>query len=410
MLKSALVKAARKALSITSTWARAYSFIIFEHLLPVKRNCWCFCAWPGKYPHTIDNPRAVFEEIKEDPAISKVILSRTKMPTGSTVMADGRNVLFVEAESLRGAYFLARSEVIVLGYSATTMSSYSRLLTTKHKIIQLWHGIPLKRIGKLFPAEKFWEKETGKYAAAVCSSERDRITMANAFAPLSIDRVWLTGLPRNALLLKAENQLPRDYRMQLDDLRKRLRGRRMILYAPTWRDNTDGMYTLSDDEKRELEMLLIKRNSAFAIRAHSNRRTESRDAPNAPASNIFFVNDFPDVNVVLRLTDVLVTDYSSIYIDFLLTNKPILHFTYDLENYVNERGFLYDLHDATASPCLASFGELLAQLERVLITGKVEPDQYQRAITLFHSHSEHSARDVAQRIRSVASGREPATE
>jgi CDP-glycerol glycerophosphotransferase (TagB/SpsB family) len=380
-------------------WGLASLFRALEWVLPVRQNCWCFCTWPGKYPHTIDNPRAVFEEIKDDPDILKVILSRADLRKTPPIVVEGRNVLFVEAESARAAYLLSRSDVVVLGYSLAVMSSYSRFLTRKHKIIQLWHGIPLKRIGKLFPPENFWEKETGKYAATVSSSERDQATMAKAFDPLPIDRVWLTGLPRNALFLKAEKKLPEDYRMQLDDLRKRLRNRRMILYAPTWRETAEGMYPFSDEEKRELDGLLTRHNSAFAIRAHANRRDEGHDAHDVGSANILYVNDFPDVNLILRLTEVLVTDYSSIYIDFLLTNKPILHFTYDLDSYVNERGFLYDLKEAVASPCFTSFEQLLKRLERALETGGLDPEHHQRARKLFHSHQDDSAREVAQRIR-----------
>jgi CDP-glycerol glycerophosphotransferase len=378
------------------------SFIILERLLPAKQSHWCFCTWPGAYPHTLDNPRAVFEEVKNDTAIVKIILSRRQVPSSSPFVLEGENVVLVEAESARGAYYLAISKVVILGYSMATMTSYSKFLTSKHKIVQLSHGVLFKRSLRLFPGEQFWEKETPKYAATVCSSESDLELMAQAFSPVPKENVWLTGLPRNDLLLKNENELPGDYRSQLENLRRMLGGRRLVLYAPTWRDNAAGMYALSDPEKEALAAILTRRNAVFGIRAHANRRTETPDSARLGADRILYVNDFPDVNVVLRLTDVLVTDYSSIYIDFLLTNKPILHFTYDLPVYMSERGFVYDFDQAVASPWFASFESLLTRLDEALSGVAIQNDQYHRAKQLFHTHGDRSALRVAQRIRTLA--------
>ena len=400
MRGSVLLSMPRKALSLARQVVRTGWFVLLERLLPARRNYWCFCTWPGAYAHTLDNPRAVFEEVKNDPAIVKVILRKRGQEPSSAVI-EGVKVIVAKAESLRGAYYLAVSRVVLLGYSLGSMASYSERLTTKHKIIQLWHGIPLKKIGRLFPAERWWEKETHKYAATVCSANRDKEIMAGAFAPVNREYVWLTGLPRNDTILKDENELPEDYRGQLGELRTKLAGRRLVLYAPTWRERADGIYAFSGAELAELEAVLKRNNAVFGIRGHANVRAQAADGQVAASSAIIFLNDLPDVNVVLRATEVLVTDYSSIYIDFLLTGRPILHFTYDMADYVKERGFLYSLDDALAGPAIDSFAELGARLDEALQRGIAHEDQYARAKNLFHSHGERAALAIANKVREL---------
>lgn len=392
---------ARRALSLLRQGLQTSSFWLLEHLLPAKQNVWCFCTWPGQYAHTMDNPRAVFEEVKNDPSIIKVIL-RKRGQIVATAAIEGVNVIAVNVETLRGAYYLAVSRFILTGYGLGGLCSYSAQITSKHKVIQLWHGIPLKRIGKLFPGEKYWDTETPKYTATVCSSARDQDIMAAAFAPVPKQNVWLCGLPRNDLFLKDEMNLPADYRQQLADLRRRLDGRRFVLYAPTWRATENGIYAFSDEERQALDALSRRHNVAFGIRAHANRRIQDAYADSLNAGSILFVNDLPDVNVLLRITDVLVTDYSSIYIDFLLTGRPILHFTYDIDDYVNERGFLYDLDEALPSKWFRSVSELLAQLDSALEGRGMDEQRYGNAKALFHAHADRSGLQVANKIRSLA--------
>ena len=377
--------------------ARAAAFRIMERLLPVDRRLWVFCSWAGTFPHTQDNPRAVFEEVKDDPTIKKVVLLKSPTMPDAAVAGDGVDVHFVPAESLRGAYYLARAYIVAIGYAIGVMTSYSKHLTTKHRIAQLWHGIPLKRIGRLFPEERWWDAETPLYAAAVCSSERDQELMAGAFAPLSKDRVWLTGLPRNDLILKPEDRLPADYRRQLDDVRRRLDGRRLVLYAPTWRQHGVGIYEFTDEEQAALTALLRRHGAVFGIRGHANRRG---GAERAMPESFMFLNDIPDANLLLRITDVLVTDYSSIYIDYLLRDRPVLHFAYDLEAYVQERGFLYDTDEAFAGPALRSVSEVLDHLDGALAGAPLDPG-HSRARRLFHTHPGNSAGAVAARMRTL---------
>lgn len=372
------------------------AFELFDRFLPIRKDFWCFATWQG-HPHTLDNPRAVFEEVKNDPTIRKIILLKSG---GGPPFVDGLNVRFVHAESIQGAYYLARSRVVLLGYALRAMTSFSSALRPgRHLVIQLWHGVPLKRIGHLFEGETFWKDETHRYAATVCSSERDRDIMGRAFTPIAQNRVWQSGLPRNDLLLKEEEFLPEDYRTQLEQIDSLRGSRRLVLYAPTWRESTASLYTFSFEEESRLEQLLEKHGAVLAIRGHSNVRSASAYARRSGAESIIYVNDIPDVSTLLRKTDVLITDYSSIYIDFLLLDRPIIHFAYDLDSYVGERGFLYDLDEAFAGPCAETFSELLSSLDSALADPSDTDERRERAFHLFHSHSDNAASDVCERIR-----------
>jgi CDP-glycerol glycerophosphotransferase (TagB/SpsB family) len=394
---------AGRLIAVVGFALRYVVFWILERVLPTRANHWAFCTWHGTYAHTLDNPRGLFEEVKNDPDIVKIILTKPRQDPNSTVI-EGKNVVVVDVETLRGALWLARSRFLIIGFGIGGVCSYSNLISAKHQIIQLWHGIPLKRIGRLFAGEPHWQIETPRYTATVCSSDSDREIMAAAFAPIPKSNVWLSGLPRNDLILKDEKALPADYRRDLARLRGQIGGRRFVLYAPTWRAAEVGIYAFSDEERHALEALLAKHDAVLGIRAHANRRMQSEHVE-GKQPQIFYVNDYPDVNVMLRITDVLITDYSSIYIDFLLTGRPILHFAYDVDRYVGERGFLYELSDAMSDQWFTSFADLLKYLDVALSGGGISEPRYSAARKLFHGHANEASRDVAQRLRALAAAR-----
>src|SRR5690606_16822516 len=118
-------------------------------------------------------------------------------------------------------------------------------------------------------------------------------------------------------------------------------------------------YSFSEDEAGWLNEFLRAEGTVLAIRGHSNVRSAEPYTAEWRSGNIINVSYVPDANLLLRRTDVLITDYSSIYIDYLLLDRPIIHFVYDLEAYQRERGFLYDLKDAFAGASASTFADLM---------------------------------------------------
>lgn len=374
-------------------------FCVMERLLPKSSNIWCFSTWRN-YPHTMDNVRAVFEVVKNDSEIKKIILLQGQPKPVWDI--EGVNVKFVQEVSLQGVFYLAIAKVYLMGTSLNGFTNFHQLVGGDHQIIQLWHGIPLKRIGKLFPPEVFWEAETNKYTATVCSSPSDQNFMQQAFSPLPIDRVWQTGLPRNDFILATDDQLPHDYSDELEKVRARVEGRFLVLYAPTWRDSVDNVYQFSAEEQRQLNIILERHNAVLAIRGHANVRSKVDYQDVGALKNIIYVNDVPDANLLLKEAGALITDYSSIYIDFLITNRPIVYFTYDIERYVNERGFLYELDDAFVGDPALTFEELLGGIEQAITGGVEDASRYQKVKSLFHQHGDNCASNVVNHIKALS--------
>jgi len=390
-----LVKKTRSAIKY---YVAYMGFYVMERLCPKSSNIWCFSTWKN-YPHTMDNLRAVFEAVKDDPEIIKIILLQGQKKPEWQV--EGVNIRFVQEVSLSGVFYLSVAKVYLMGTSLRGFTNFHALVGNKHQIIQLWHGIPLKRIGKLFPPEKFWEEETKKYSATVCSSPSDQEFMQQAFDPLSIDRVWQTGLPRNDFILATDEQLPNDYYTELEKIRDQVAGRFLILYAPTWRDSVENVYQFSAEEQSELDALLARHNAVLAIRGHANVRSKVDYQDVGALNNIIYVNDVPDANLLLKEAGALITDYSSIYIDYLITDRPIVYFTYDIDRYINERGFLYELVEAFVCDPAIGFKQLLTDIECAITEGVKDRARYHRVKSLFHQHADSCALNVVNKIKAL---------
>lgn len=168
-----------------------------------------------------------------------------------------------------------------------------------------------------------------------------------------------TGYPRNDVLSAGDRNLRRAAvraRLGLDE------GTRVVLYAPTWRD----------DERDALDVPLGLDVDAFAagmgdgcsllVRTHyfMAGRTSWRERP-----EVLDVSGHPDIRDLYLAADVLVTDYSSVMFDFAVTGKPMVFYAYDLAHYRDSlRGFYFDLLEEAPGPVVESMPALLDALSR----------------------------------------------
>jgi len=236
-------------------------------------------------------------------------------------------------------------------------------------VVQTWHGTPLKKIGLdidtiAFKDVRYKEKlrqEVPNWTHLVSPNPFSSSIMRGAFG---FDGQLLeTGYPRNDVLLSPEGP---DISRRVRDLLGIPRDKRAVLYAPTWRDNqshSSGGYRLDFRIDVRAAQQALGEDHVLLVRRHPNIVD---GVPGAGDGFVYDVSDYPDVNHLLLLSDVLVTDYSSLMFDYAVLRRPMLFFTYDLETYRDKlRGFYFNFEDKAPGPLLATSEELVAALRDV---------------------------------------------
>ncbi len=369
---------------------------------PTFDHWWAFpvCA----FTHRLSgNERALFEEVRNDPSIKKIVLARSKY-----IELDGENVIVVPLRSQEGQYHLMRARQIFIRHTPTRNIEYP-VSPHLHNIVNLWHGIPLKRIGyaSLDMRDKLdaLAEEHRKCRAVISSSKIDTLAMTAAFHPLGYNDVWCTGLPRNDFIVREFDRLPADLRAESARLDELLGGRRLVLFAPTFRaDQGEAYYTFGAAEVARLHAWLRDHDAVLGVREHmadtSRTYYEQLHGP-----DVLDLGDraFVDVEVLYRRAVALVTDYSSCFIDFLLTGRPVVSFAYDYDNYIGEqRGLFYDMSQVFPGPVCRDFPALMAALTQACQGGKDTNGEYEWARRLFFDHvDDANAWRVVQKVKGL---------
>jgi len=374
---------------------------------PKFDHWWAFpvCA----YDHLLTgNERAVFEQVRDDPSIRKIVLTR-----GRRVSLDGENVVVCPLDSPEGQYHLLRAKQIFVKHSPRINAKYP-ISAKLHNFINLWHGIPLKRFG---PASLDMEqkldwvyRENRDCRAVISSSKVDALAMAAAFYPLPYREVWITGLPRNDFIVCPESRLPSDFLEEGRRLETERGGRKLVLFAPTFKNaQADGYYRFSEEELDWLRNWMAANDAVLGVREHMADRAHSYHAQLALLGALdLSAKRYPNIEVLYRQASMLLTDYSSCAIDFSLTGRPVISFAYDFEHYAGtERGLFYDLDHVFPGPVCRDFASLSVALSGGFEGARDPVEAELRRRTFFDYDDDSNARRVAHRVRALASDSTP---
>lgn len=204
-------------------------------------------------------------------------------------------------------------------------------LSARQKTVQLWHGIPLKRLNVLRTAVYDFHISPSNYV-----NETALAKVIQAKEHLNL------GYPRNDLLFIEHDDL--DLALcdrKLYDLAKERfeNNKKVFVYMPTHRESLEDSlppldFKALDEALGGIGAVMIVKLHAFALAKLDTSKAYK---------NLHFHNAVGDIYPILKYTHVLVTDYSSVYFDFLLLNRPIIFYAYDFEKYhTNMGGFVYD--------------------------------------------------------------------
>lgn len=386
---------------------------LFDRLTRKRADHWAFATHHLHTGRFIENQRALFELLKTDPDIRKVVFYRGATP--DLQIEDAVNYEVMRHGTLRGLLLLARCKVVFLTHSISMdyslrwgggRFSILKLTMRNRLVVNLWHGIPLKRL--LYAANEETLRHTDRvtyrrqerlgYAGLIASSDIDSYAMGAMFYPLNYRQVWNTGLPRNDFLSQPESRLPRYIRDSLRLIRQRCQGKKLVLYAPTYRQTdisaAGHYYQFSDEEIESLKTVLRSQGAILGYRPHYFKNSASYFNLDKYIDDelIFDMSQavIPEFSALARECDLLVTDYSSVYIEALYLSKPVICFGYDIEHYMsNEDGLLYDMKLVFPGPVVRSFDNLLLAIESRLGLGKDDITQEQAtAKSIFFTHND----------------------
>ncbi|MCT8140330.1 CDP-glycerol:glycerophosphate glycerophosphotransferase [Anaerobacillus sp. CMMVII] len=291
----------------------------------------------------------------------------------------------VKQYSLAYFYYLARSKYIVNNMRMPTWFAKR----DGQVFLQTWHGTPLKKLGMDIEEVHMPGTTTERYKKNFTDEAHrwDYLVSANAYSSEIFKRAFLFenemleyGYPRNDIL----NSPDRD--VIAETIKKRLGiplDKKVVLYAPTWRDDEfygKGQYkfTLKLDLKRLKEEL--GDDYFFVLRTHY-LIADQLDIEGVEDA-VYNGSHYDDIAELYLISDILITDYSSVFFDYANLKRPILFYAYDLDKYKDTlRGFYLNHETEWPGPILQTNDEVIKTLKNI----DQEYGPYQERLEQFHA-------------------------
>lgn len=385
----------KKLKKIRKKW-RVLAYYLYEHYfikMPVKEN-WVICeTFFGK--SYSDSPKYIYEYLcKNYPGKYKfiwVINKRTKIPY---------NPIKVKRFSIRYAYYLARCKYFVFNVRQPEWV-VKREGTV---FLQTWHGTPLKKL--VFDQEEVMAASP-LYKAQFYKQSRlwDYLVSANKFSTEVFRRAFLYdkemleyGYPRNDLMYHPEKE------KIASEIKRKLHipeGKKTILYAPTWRDDEyygrgEYKFTL----KLDLKLLKKELGNDYIVLLRTHYFIADKLDVTGLEDFVVNVSNYDDITELYLISDILITDYSSVFFDYANLRRPILFYTYDLEKYRDMlRGFYLDIEKDLPGPLLFTDEEVVEAIKNIDVISARYKEKYDEFYEKFCSlENGHAAENVARRV------------
>ncbi|MEU5161494.1 CDP-glycerol glycerophosphotransferase family protein [Streptomyces sp. NPDC020875] len=346
--------------------------------LPRKRSLAVFEASEGR--GYCDNPRYIYEELRRRNLPIDVVWSyngdRSSFPEGVPLVRRGS---WAYGRALARASYWVDSHNLPYLYGKPNGTRY----------LQTWHGQTLKAMGFDVPSlrqapapdQQAFRDGVARWDSLVCPSSEFERTFVPAF---EVDAELIrSGYPRNDVLVRWAEP---EQRARAAAVRERLHipaEKKVLLYAPTFRDAARGTGQSIRVDFEELAATLSD-EWIVVVRAHPYDRFKV--APRLA----HFLRDgagFPDINDLLLSCDAVLTDYSSLMFDYANTGRPILLYTDDYDDYRGgDRGMYYDLEEIAPGPMLTTTDQLAAAMGDLDGVAERHADRYARFQEMFCSY------------------------
>lgn len=286
-------------------------------------------------------------------------------------------------DKLLFAYYLATADVILLDDYHPML--YRVPFGPEVKLIQVWHAsgafktVGYSRVGKPGGPSPF-AKSHKNYTHALVSSTHDVPFYAEAFG-LPEERIVPSGIPRMDVFFD-EDYKARTREAVYADL-PRLRGKRVILFAPTFRGSgpSNAFYDFDELDLPALHALCLEQDALVVFKMHPFVLEPLR-IPEEFADRFIDTTLSREINELLLVADLVITDYSSVVFEYSTLNRPMLFFAYDLEEYVATRDFYEDFETFVPGKIVRTFAQVIDAL-------RTDDFEFEKVAPFAHAHLEH---------------------
>ena len=305
------------------------------------------------------NLRYIYNELnRRNDHLEYNIISRDEYSLNGINSVSGvlRKILVLLRLFLVKSYRLAVSRYIFLSDNFLPMAYMN--LNKESDVVQIWHGPgAFKKFGlssvtdpDLIDLEK---RISEKLDYVVVSSKNVAPFYEEAFG-VSEEKVLPLGIPRTDYYFK-ENNIEK-LRKKFEGLYPEAKDKKIVLYAPTFRENS--AYDKDILENFDIDLFNRELGDQYILAVRLHPRINSVDLVHG--CDIIDVTGYKDEKELLLLADILITDYSSIMVEYALLNKPIIFYPYDYKYYSHiERGFYFDYRKIVPGPVTCHIEELI---------------------------------------------------
>ena len=332
------------------------------------KSLWVFGEWWGK--RCCDNSCYFANYVVEN--VSGIKCFWLTSSDTNTMELDER-ISVVEWKTDKAKGILKKAGVVIVNQNLQDVDNEFDFSCSGAIIINLWHGVPWKKIGlKAVPREKYLYSLYQAYVLKIqringflCSGKVFEEKYMKAFL-VKKDQLIRAGQPRN-LLMYDKYMIEECYQkirmaFSIDSKAK------IVSYLPTFRDSHTTPFSFSEISDESFLSYLESNNIYILQKAH----TEESELFKTGTDHIINVVDV-SAQELMAASDMLITDYSSCFFDYLLLDRPIIHYLYDYEYYKDkDRGLYFDKDDVVCGSVAYNEQELINEIKLNISN----PDKY----------------------------------
>ena len=309
-------------------------FLCIFFVFPIKNNRIFFSAYSGRQYSC--NPKYISDWIEQNYKDEFEIIWAFNEPDAFSYLKN-RNIKCVKFKSIKYLYNLLTSKIVI-----DNVESWSILpKRTGQYVINTWHGggaykgVGLKRKDTSETLDKNMLRKNERISIYLSSSKVfSQMTLRESFQYNG--KIMECGMPRNDLLIKNDENKKNIIKEKLGINKKT----GIVIYAPTFRHDLKYKYMLDYEKTLNALKNRFGKEWIMLIRTHYYLQSEKIES-----SRVKNVSDYPDMQELLLISDVLITDYSSSIWDFSLMVKPCFLFMPDYNEYIDEREFYTPIQD-----------------------------------------------------------------